>query len=217
MNPASPVPGTSADDPAPPGGEIVTDPPWEAWTPWQASGRLAGVAAPWAVAAGWATDLFLGAQTREHEDLEIAVPAGRFGEVRDALAGYEFDVVGWGQRWPLDSPALALSPQTWVREPETGVYRLDIFREPHDGDTWVCRRDAVLRRPYREVIAVTADGVPYLVPEIVLLFKAKHSRPKDQADLELVLPRLDQAQRAWLAGALARVHPGHPWLALVGG
>jgi hypothetical protein len=29
--------------------------------------------------------------------------------------------------------------QTWVRERDTGVYRLDIFREPHDGDTWIRR------------------------------------------------------------------------------
>jgi hypothetical protein len=33
------------------------------------------------VAAGWALDLFLGRQTRPHEDLEIGVPADRFDEV----------------------------------------------------------------------------------------------------------------------------------------
>jgi len=37
---------------------------------------LAGVDVPWCVAAGWALDLFHGEVTREHEDLEIAVPAG---------------------------------------------------------------------------------------------------------------------------------------------
>jgi hypothetical protein len=102
--------------------------------------------------------------------------------------------------------------QTWVREPGGGPYRLDIFREPHDGGTWICRRDPAIRRPYAEVIAATPDGIPYLVPEVVLLFKAKHARPKDEADFDGALPLLAPVQRAWLAQSLARVHPGHHWL-----
>ena len=102
--------------------------------------------------------------------------------------------------------------QTWVREPDTGVYRLDIFREPHDGDTWICRRDERIRLPYERIIETTPDGVPYLVPEIVLLFKAKHSRPKDDADFAGTLPLLSPERRAWLRGTLAGVHPGHRWL-----
>lgn len=102
--------------------------------------------------------------------------------------------------------------QTWVREPGHGVYRLDIFREPHDGDTWICRRDESIRLPYDQIIATSPAGIPYLVPEIVLLFKAKQIRPKDQADFSGVLPLLNPVRRAWLAAALARVHPGHPWI-----
>jgi hypothetical protein len=168
---------------------------------------------PWAVAGGWALDLFRGAVTRDHSDLEIAIPAAGFGAVQAALAGFEIQIAGSGHLWPLGSAAaFAAESQTWVREPATGLFRLDIFREPHDGDTWICRRDDSIRRPYAEVIGLAADGVPYLVPEIVLLFKAKHRRPKDEADFAGTLPLLSPAQRAWLAGALAVVHPGHEWL-----
>jgi hypothetical protein len=66
--------------------------------------------------------------------------------IRAALADYEFDVVGAGKRW-LDSPAFDIMHQTWVREPATGIYRLDIFREPHDGDIWICRREQCIRLP----------------------------------------------------------------------
>jgi hypothetical protein len=45
------------------------------WRPEQIAERLAGVSVPWYIAAGWALDLFRGEQTREHEDIEIAVPA----------------------------------------------------------------------------------------------------------------------------------------------
>ncbi|WP_378515025.1 hypothetical protein [Nonomuraea dietziae] len=68
-------------------------------------------------------------------------------------------------------------------------------REPHEGGTWICRRDEGLRLPYDAIIERTADGIPYLVPEVVLLFKAKASRPKDQADFDGVLPLLGRARR----------------------
>ena len=41
-------------------------------------------------------------------------------------------------------------------------------------------------------------------------------RPKDEADLEAVLPRLGPARRRWLADALALAHPDHPWLGRLG-
>ena len=55
-------------------------------------------------------------------------------------------------------------------------------------------------------------GSPYMVPDIVLLFKAKHDRPKDNADFAGALPLLDSSQRRWLSSTLERVHPGHRWL-----
>jgi hypothetical protein len=104
--------------------------------------------------------------------------------------------------------------QTWIREPSTGKWRLDLFREPSDGDTWICRREPAIRLPYEQVIEWTSDGIPYGRPEIVLLFKAKHSHePKNQADFAAALPRLDAARRELLRDALSRVHPGHAWLA----
>jgi hypothetical protein len=54
---------------------------WAAWTPAEVAERLWCVTAPWYVAAGWALDLFIGGIGREHDDLEIAVPRGRFGEI----------------------------------------------------------------------------------------------------------------------------------------
>jgi hypothetical protein len=92
------------------------------------------------------------------------------------------------------------------------VWRFDVFREPHDGDTWICRRDASIRRPYPEVFELSVDGIPYLRPEICLLFKAKAVRDKDRADFEAVLPRMSPTQRAWLHNALERVHPGNDWI-----
>jgi hypothetical protein len=184
------------------------------WTPGEVARRLAGIAVPWYVAAGWALDLFRGRQTRKHGDIEIAIPAASFPEVRDRFPGYVFDGVGDRRIWEDATPdVLAAVHQTWLRDPATGNYLVDVFREPHDVDTWICRRDETIRLPYRDIIHRTADGIPYLAPELVLLFKAKHARPKDQADFDGTVPHMTPAQRESLAELLARVHPGHSWLA----
>ncbi|HEY6494099.1 MAG TPA: hypothetical protein VIZ43_12545 [Trebonia sp.] len=184
------------------------------WTPGEVAQHLDGISSPWCVAAGWALDLFLGAQTREHGDLEVAIPAAAFPEVRDRFPGYVFDTVSSGRIWENATPAvLAATHQTWLRDPATGNYLVDVFREPHEGQTWVCRRDEAIRFPYAEIIHRSKDGIPYLAPELVLLFKAKSVRPKDQADFDGTVAHMTSAQRATLAGLLGRAHPGHPWLA----
>ena len=178
--------------------------------------RLAGVQAPWYVAAGWAIDLFLGEERREHEDLEIAVP--RVGSRRSPRA------VGIRALRPQRSDrsrtrlALCQAPtalvghhQTWVREPESGRWRLDVFREPSDGDVWIYRRDERIRLPYPDVIARTDGGIPFARPEVVLLFKAKRTCDRRTRPTSRPCYRGWARTAAWLADAIRLVHPGHPW------
>jgi hypothetical protein len=64
----------------------------------------------------------------------------------------------------------------------------------------------------------TADGLPYGRPEVILLFKAKHSQqPKNQTDFEAALPRLERERLRWLREALELVHPEHAWLSSIEG
>jgi hypothetical protein len=189
---------------------------WDAWHPKEIAERLAGVDATWYVTAGWALDLDHGRQTREHEDVEIAVPEAGFEAVRAALHWLELWVIGGGLAHPVTPESLAAHHQTWARDPATGAWRLDVMREPWEGETWVFRRDPRIRLPRDRVIAHTSDGIPYARPEIALLYKAKSTRPKDDADFASVLPLLGDEQRAWLAASIALVHPEHHWLQSLG-
>ena len=45
------------------------------------------------------------------------------------------------------------------------------------------------------------------------LYKARWSRAQDQADFQLIAPRLDATARAWLVDGLARTEAGHRWIA----
>lgn len=189
----------------------VVDAVWLPWTPADVARRLAGVYVPWCVTAGWAIDLFVGRETRQHNDLEIAIPAAAWPVVSAALSTLTFVVAGSGQLWPVNDANLAAHFQTWGRD-ASGAFRLDVFRDPHDHDTWICRRDTRLTRPYSTLIRKTPDGIPYMAPDVVLLFKAKHARDKDWADLHTCLPRMSNAEKEWLLTAINTVHPDHPWV-----
>ncbi len=168
---------------------------WDAWRPDELAPGLARLEAPWAVAAGWAIDLWLGGEPREHEDLEIAAARETFAAVRGAL------------------PRSTRSPPAGSATSPGGSGRWT--RRRWDGKMWVFRRDPAIRFPVAEVIERTAAGIPCLAPELVLLFKAKQMRERDRLDLARALPGLGRSRRRRLADALRTVHPGREWIALV--
>ena len=86
-----------------------------------------------------------------------------------------------------------------------------LLDESADG-FWVFRRQPDIRLALGMAIRRTPSGLPYLSPEIQLLYKAKDPRPRDQADFDHIAPRLDPGSRAWLTDALARMNPSHAWM-----
>ncbi|MGN6799282.1 MAG: hypothetical protein ACTHKS_14180, partial [Gaiellaceae bacterium] len=141
-----------------------------------------------------------------------------FQLVHALLDDLDFYAVGDGEVAALsESPErLGETHQTWGLDRAAFEWRIDVFREPSDAGEWVCRRDDAIRLPYDELIERTRDGIPYVRPEVALLFKAKAARPKDEADLNDVLPLLPPSRRALLHDWIGRVHPGHAWLERVG-
>lgn len=187
---------------------------WDAWHPEELVQRLNGVRKPWCIVGGWALDLWHGRQTRDHADLEFTVLRGDFQHFRDALAGCDFYAAGDGvvAALPADqSPPLDIS-QIWCRDPEHHCWRVDMMFEPGTLDTWVCKRDHRITRPRAEMVRENAQGVPYLNPAAVLLFKAKYRRDKDEIDFRNALPALAASERDWLKRSLELVHPGHQWI-----
>jgi hypothetical protein len=169
----------------------------------------------WAVAGGWAIDLFLGRNTRPHADVDVATLRPDQRELRRFLTGADVRraqsgaLIPWHPADVLELPTHEIHA-TWP----SGDALEFLLNDVDVGKTaWVFRRQAAVRRPIERVRRVTA-GVPYLGPDIVLLYKAKAMQPKDGADLISVLPHLGDDERHWLASAIAATHgTNHPWLA----
>ncbi|MBX3537565.1 MAG: amino acid transporter [Chelatococcus sp.] len=186
---------------------------WASWHPAALSRRIAGVASPWCIVGGWALDLWHGRETREHGDLEFAVLRENLATFRQSLAALEFYSVRDGlieRLSPNQEPAPDVV-QIWCFDRAAQRWRVDMMIEAGTPETWVYKRDPTIRLPRAEMVATTAEGIPYLKPSAVLLFKAKYRRPKDEADFARAMPLMPPAERAWLKGCLDRLHPGHEW------
>lgn len=189
---------------------------WEPLTPDQGAALFADVAFPWWISGGWAIDRFVGRRTRSHDDLDIGVLRRDQLAVRRHLDGWELwaaDPPGRLRPWrPGESLPVGVH-DVWCRRPGTDTWRFQLHLDEADGDTWVSRRDPAVRRRLADAVVSDVAGLPVLAPEIQLLMKARTPRPKDEADLAVVLPHLDPHRRAWLA---ARLPSDHRWQRLLG-
>ena len=176
-----------------------------------------GFPGTWFVSGGWAIDLFLGVVTREHEDIEIGIYRPDQCLLRQHFRGFQFEKVfpsAQGGQWVSwqDQEVLHLPVhQIRVTRAAKESLALEFLLNECDGGNWVSRRHPGLVRPLGQVFLQSSLGIPILAPEIQLLFKAKQTRPKDQADFVAACHRLSPGRRKWLGAVMLQFYPAHPW------
>lgn len=196
----------------------------------------------WALCGGWAVDAWLGRTTREHLDVDVLVVHEDQRSVVDHLRGWHLAAhdpgtpdggVGWDGR-ELEAPAHvhARPPgpgeearlRQWVEPPyaaaRDGRNVELIFNEAAD-DALILSREPAIAVPWEASVALSAYGIPALVSQILLFWKATayldpetgaSTNAKDADDFSALAPHLTGPQRAWLRDAIAGIHPAHAWL-----
>ncbi|MGH7779860.1 MAG: nucleotidyltransferase domain-containing protein [Candidatus Binataceae bacterium] len=190
---------------------------------------------PWFVAGGWAIDLHLGRVTRAHNDIDTLILRSDQAALRTSM---DFDLRavfphperhmnrGTVARWPagkvLELPVHQLNAyrpgdpilaEIDAAHIDSGHrYWFQIMLAESDERDWIYRRNSAVRLPLKQLGFHPLWGLPYLAPEVVLLFKAKLMQDKDREDFRNVRPHLNVDARRWLHDALAESHPGHEWL-----
>jgi hypothetical protein len=158
---------------------------------------LAGLTVPYWIAGGWAIDLAVGRVTRDHADADVMILERDKRALWSDLPQDEVQIAG------RDGEARRLTLHS-----ENLLLPTEVFLAEADGTFWVHRRGTYrITRPLADITR-RRDGIPFLAPEVVLLFKARSKAGKDQQDVETALPVLDAGQRSWLQETLKRLPQG---------
>ncbi|MEK0317184.1 ATP-grasp domain-containing protein [Cohnella sp. 56] len=178
---------------------------------------FAGWPGVWGIAGGWALDMHLGRQTRPHDDIDVLLT------LDDYAAAYERLSENWELHLAENGKLTRLGPQDrlegetdiWARRDAQSPWAYQLMLIDVRDGMWTYRRAPSVRKPAVDLMLRADGGIPYLRPEVQLLYKggAASIRDKDRRDLEAVLPCLTEAERMWLREALHAQFPqGHSWL-----
>jgi len=173
----------------------------------------------WWIAGGWTFDLYLGKQTREHFDVDVAISRDDQLLAQQYLDKWDF----WSTQrdedgnivlraWEMGQTLGNEFPGVWARESSHSPWRFEfLFQEIRD-KTWIFRYDDNVQHPLTTIGRLSSDGIPYQLPEISLLQKSLRLRPVDEQDFQQVLPHLSQGQRAQLVDDIRKLDSEHRWL-----
>jgi hypothetical protein len=188
---------------------------WDPLRPEDAVCEFATWTAPWWLAGGWAVDVLLGRQTREHGDLDLVVLRRDQVSVRQELRGWDVQRAGPPgvlRPWPIGETLPLDVHDVWCRRTPRSPWSFQLMIDDTEGDDWLYRRDHSIRRPVQSLAGrASSASLLVLAPDIQLLYKSKGLRDKDVADFQAVRPYLSAEERNWLRTALDIVAPGHPW------
>ena len=193
---------------------------WAPLTVDEVAALLHGFDEPWWIVGGQAIEAFTGV-IRPHDDTDISFFPEALPSFRRQLEGHyhlwsnhggTFRILNAGQPEPLHPLA-----QIWLRKDARSPWVLDVTPSPSLDGKWQSKRDPSHVADVDDVTWLDDRGVRFLNPEVALLFKARHDREKDRADLRNVWPLLDRHKREWLLAAVRSLNPQHPWIAVLTG
>jgi hypothetical protein len=188
----------------------------------------------WALCGGWAVDAWLGKVSREHGDVDIAIFEDDQLALRDLLPGWQ--MVAHDDSWDAKTPIWPNVPippaELWmgrhvdvpghfhVRSADNFDFEVNLNNRI--GDQWRLNREPLVTLPIDNGIRISRWGVPTVSPELAAYYKLipvrqpneplPAMRPKDNADVEALLPLLLPGQRKWLFESVEKVEPDHAWL-----
>lgn len=209
----------------------------------------------WCVCGGYAIDLFTGHNSRSHQDLDIALFWQDKKKVIEFMlkSGWRvFEAFGGGSIFELTDSSdfstdkhnlfcfTADNTNCHLTAIGNGMYKFTLdgkaqnnlklnyieflFNQKQE-DRFLYASNNAISRPIGDAV-LKQDGIPFLAPEIVLLYKscyieslekedesALHAVSAAMNDFNLLLPKLNNERKEWLKKALRAVYPsGHAWI-----
>jgi hypothetical protein len=177
----------------------------------------------WCLCGGWAVDAWLGRQTRDHVDVDVAVFDEDQRAIFEQLGGWRLiahdERVDQETTEPWDGRRLVLPAHVHARSEDGSEF--EVLVNERSGDDWILRGEPRITMPLARCVRSSSWDVPTAVPEVLLFYKGtayfgdeemRAKRGHDDVDFAALVDRLDRGTRAWLRDAIALLYPDHPWL-----
>lgn len=179
--------------------------------------EFSSIPAIWGIAGGWAIDLHLGKVSREHKDIDVVF----FREEQQVF--YNLLKKNWklykaedGKLVPWeDGDYLEVTKDVWISKNEDSPWVFQIMLIDCDNNDWIYGREKSIRKAKEKIFLKTSEGIPYLKPELQLLYKGGSSqvKAKDFLDFQALLPLLSLTEKEWLKKSIAKqFNEDHNWL-----
>lgn len=207
----------------------------------QLNDYLKNINIDYAICGGSAIDLFVGRKTRPHKDLDVAVFGEDRDKIVLYMLEMGWNIYepcGCEYLHKITDVAdqKRIKTNIWCVKPSSSHYRftdhghkmyaveqdgmeqenLDfiefLFNKRKDGN-FLYSRNNEIHRNMEKAILLSETNIPYLAPEIVLLYKSTALyNPEYKQDFDVALTKLDTNSREWLKNALVCMFPeGHEW------
>lgn len=195
--------------------------PLEKWQPLsvkEVCDLFDGAPFQWALAGGYAIELFLGKAIRSHSDIDVILYRDEQLKAQRWLKEwrlYAADPPGTLRPWNENEFLAAGIDDIWLHHSTSEAWQLQFLVSEVEGDEWVSKRNPLIRGQ-RNTLITRYQDVPCIRAEIQLLYKAKNRRPKDELDFQACLPLLSIEAKQWLKQSLVILYPeGHAWLSFL--
>ena len=196
----------------------------------------------YAFCGGQALDLFLGYESRVHGDIDVCAywdDRDRIIQYMQSRGFEVYEMLGGGRAHRIADVSDQVRKKKNIFCFREGCPLVKTYPPDEDGSCWMeffhigqtemdfieflfndRTEDAFIYARNREITlapdraVLYREGVPYLAPELCLLYKSTDiEREGYQQDFELAYRAMDPLQREWLRKALRQAFPeGHPWL-----
>ena len=192
--------------------------------------------------AGQAIDLYLGRETRVHGDIDICTywpDRDRIIRYMQSQGFEVYEMLGGGRAHRITDPSVQMYEKRnifcfkdgcplvktypldendccWIEFFHIGQTELNFIEflfNDRSETHFEYARDREIKRDIDRAF-LECGGVPYLAPEICLLYKSTDiDREGYQQDFDLTYAVLGGEQKQWLQRALTRLYPdGHKWI-----
>ena len=188
---------------------------WNPLNPSVVSDLRTGLSVPWWISGGWAIDLFVGRQTRPHGDIDVLILRPDQLSVQAHLSDWDLHKTGQPglKPWPMGEFLDPPINDIWGKRKPEDDWAIQLMLMEVEGEEWVFRRAPGIGGPISRMGKVSDEGIPYLCPEIQLLYKADRLNiERNVADFQTAAPELDTAAKDWLVEALKLKYTTHNWI-----